>query len=174
VYTISHLAEMYGVSRSTLLYYDAQGLFSASRRSAAGYRLYSEEDGLRLKAIRDLRGLGVPVQRIRGYLAEPDKGTTSILLQRILDINDQIGTLRDQQQAVLSLVEAEGTLRGIRTHRKKSAELVSEVGITEKNYQQVHRSFEKASPESHRRFLKHLGFTASQVARLLKEINEKA
>lgn len=174
MYTISQLGEMCGVSRSTLLYYDAQGLFRAARRSAAGYRLYSEEDGSRLKAIRDLRGLGVPVQSIRGYLAKPDKGTTSILLQRILDINDQIGTLRDQQQAILSLVEAEGTLRGIRSHRKRRAELVSEVGITESNYRQVHRSFEKASPESHRRFLKHLGFTSNQVAGLLKEIRKNA
>ncbi len=174
MYTISELGEMHGLSRSTLLYYDTQGLLSASSRTAAGYRLYSEEDGKRLKAIRELRDLGVPVLRIRKYLSEPRKGPTSILLRRILDINDQIGVLRDQQQAILALVEAEGLLRGIRTRWKKRAELVREVGITEKNYRQVHRSFEKASPVSHRRFLGHLGFSPRQIADLLREIKEKS
>jgi len=165
---------MFGVSRSTLLYYDAAGLFSASRRSDSGYRLYSEEDVERLKVIRQLRDLGVPVAKIRKYLTQPGRGTTSILLQRILAINEQIGVLRDQQQAILSLLEAEGLLKDARRTLKKGAVLAREVGISKQNYRQVHRSFEKASPESHRRFLRHLGFSAKEITRLLQEIRKRA
>jgi DNA-binding transcriptional MerR regulator len=171
--TISQIAGMFGLSRSTLLYYDAAGLFSASRRSAAGYRLYSEEDLARLKEIRLLRELGVPVEKIRKYLLWPKEGATPILLQRILAINDQIGVLRDQQGTILTLVEAEGLLKGARRHLKGKAGLGREVGITEENYRQVHRSFEKASPESHRRFLRHLGFSPKDIASLLREIKKR-
>ncbi len=55
---------------------------------------------------------------------------------------------------------------------RKSARLLREAGITEEKYRQVHRSFEKASPESHRRFLRHLGFSAQQIADLLKEVRK--
>jgi len=172
--TISQIAGQFGLSRSTLLYYDAAGLLSASQRSAAGYRLYTDEDSERLKEIRLLRELGVPVSKIRSFLSRPGKGATPILLQRILVVNDQIGALRDQQKAILSLVEAEGALRGVRMHLKKRDSLVREVGITEQNYRQVHRSFEKASPESHRRFLRHLGFTAKDIGTLLRDMKKRA
>ena len=45
-YSVSRLGRRYGLSRSTLLYYDRIGLLSASARSAAGYRVYGERDVL--------------------------------------------------------------------------------------------------------------------------------
>jgi DNA-binding transcriptional MerR regulator len=172
--TISQIAGMFGLSRSTLLYYDKAGLFSAARRSAAGYRLYTEEDVATLKEIRLLRELGVPVEKIRKHLMRPKEGATPILLQRILAINEQIGALRDQQETILTLVEAEGLLKGARRHLRGRAGLGREVGITDQNFRQVHRSFEKASPESHRRFLRHLGFSPKDVASLLRDIRKRA
>jgi hypothetical protein len=41
--TIGRLAERFGLSRSTLLYYDSIELLSPSARSDANYRLYSLE-----------------------------------------------------------------------------------------------------------------------------------
>lgn len=41
MYHISQLAQQFGLSRSTLLYYDRIGLLSPSARSEAGYRQYS-------------------------------------------------------------------------------------------------------------------------------------
>jgi len=171
--TISQIAGMFRLSRSTLLYYDAAGLFSASRRSAAGYRMYSDEDVERLKVIRQLRDLGVSVLKIKKYLSQPDRGATTILLQRIFAINAEIGTLRDQQEAILSLVEAEGLVKGARRRLNDRAQLISDAGVTEQNYLRLHRSFESASPESHRRFLRHLGFSPAEVTRLLREIKKK-
>ena len=174
MFSVGRMARMFGVSRATLLYYDAVGLLPVSNRSAAGYRLYTEEDRKTLAAIRQLRGLGVPVGRIKSYLARKEEGVTAILLQRILAINEQISTLRDQQREVLSLIEGEGMLRGAMGHRSKNAALALKAGITASNYREVHRLFEKASPDTHREFLGHLGFTPRQVSALLKEVRKKA
>jgi DNA-binding transcriptional MerR regulator len=43
-YSISKLARAFGLSRSTLLYYDRIGLLAASGRTGSGYRCYSEKD----------------------------------------------------------------------------------------------------------------------------------
>jgi len=173
-HSIGRVARMFGISRATLLYYDAIGLLSASQRSEAGYRLYTEEDCTTLGAIRQLRDLGVPVGRIKSYLSRKEEGVTAILLQRILAINEQISALRDQQKAVLSLIETEGRLKGAAGHRLRNAALARRAGITTSNYREVHRLFEKASPDTHREFLRHLGFSTRQVASLLREIRKRA
>ena len=58
MYRISQLAEQFGLSRSTLLYYDRIGLLSPSARSEAGYRQYSAADRGRLESICSLRRAG--------------------------------------------------------------------------------------------------------------------
>ena len=64
MYTISQLGAMFGLSRSTLLYYDSLGLLRPSARSEAGYRLYSDDDCTRMRQIVLFRGLGVPLSKI--------------------------------------------------------------------------------------------------------------
>ena len=51
MYTIGQLVKRYGLSRSTLLYYDRIGLLSASARSDANYRLYTDKDLQRMSQI---------------------------------------------------------------------------------------------------------------------------
>jgi DNA-binding transcriptional MerR regulator len=173
MYTISQIGGLFSISRSTLLYYDSVGLLSAARRSPSGYRLYSEEDRDRLEKIRQLRDLGVPIPRIRRYLACGNDDATAILLQRILAINEQIGVLRDQQDAILAMVEAEGSLNGVMKAPRARQGLAEKIGVSRLNYRQVHRVFEKASPVSHRRLLGILGFSPAQVRDLLKEVKKK-
>jgi len=55
MYRISELARRFGLSRSTLLYYDRIGLMRPSHRTAAGYRVYTSEDEQRLEAICNYR-----------------------------------------------------------------------------------------------------------------------
>ena len=62
MYTVGQLAKLFGLSRSTLLYYDEIGLLSPSARSASNYRLYSEADIRRVRIIRFLtRRQGVTI-----------------------------------------------------------------------------------------------------------------
>jgi DNA-binding transcriptional MerR regulator len=172
MYTISLLGRLFGVSRSTLLYYDSLGLFSPSARSEAGYRLYSEDDKNRLEKIMLFRSLGVPLEKIGGYLSRPDKGVIPILLPRMLAINGQIDALKDQQKAILGMLEEDGTLKGAGPGLRLLKGLGEKAGITAGNYAGVHRVFEKASPEAHRRFLRYLGFGAADIRKLIRKIGK--
>ncbi len=49
--SIGEIAKQYGLSRSTLLYYDAIGLLRPSGRSESNYRRYTGEDSRRLRLI---------------------------------------------------------------------------------------------------------------------------
>jgi DNA-binding transcriptional MerR regulator len=69
---VGELARRTGVSVRTLHYYDERGLLSPSRRSDAGYRLYSGADVARLQAIRSLRQLGFSLEETRECLDQPD------------------------------------------------------------------------------------------------------
>jgi DNA-binding transcriptional MerR regulator len=70
-YQIKEAANMAGVSVRTLHHYDHIGLLTPTERSAAGYRLYSNADLLRLQQILIGRELGLPLEVIRQSLDDP-------------------------------------------------------------------------------------------------------
>lgn len=71
-YQVGEVAELTGVSVRTLHHYDRMGLLRPQRRTAAGYRLYGEQELLRLQQILTLRYLGFPLKRIGELLDRPD------------------------------------------------------------------------------------------------------
>lgn len=70
-YQISEVAKLAGVSVRTLRYYDELGLLAPSDRTAAGYRVYTDDDLLRLQQIVIQRELGFPLEEIRRFLDDP-------------------------------------------------------------------------------------------------------
>ena len=70
-YTVSQLAKMAGVSVRTIHHYDHVGLLKPSSRTAAGYRLYGEQDLLRLQQILFFKELDFPLSEIRNVLDDP-------------------------------------------------------------------------------------------------------
>lgn len=166
-FLISQLAERFSLSRSTLLYYDAIGLLTPSLRSEAGYRLYSESDFLRLERVVLFRSLGVPLKEIATYLDTPENSPLSLLLKRMVDLNREIERLRDQQRTILDMIEADGSLAGIRPRLHLFESFGRSLGIERSGYLEVHRAFERASPDLHRRFLGFLGFKPEEIRRLI-------
>jgi DNA-binding transcriptional MerR regulator len=71
-YTVKQLARLAGVSVRTLHHYDQIGLLKPSSRTVAGYRLYQEDDLLRLQQILFFRELGLPLVEIPAILDQPD------------------------------------------------------------------------------------------------------
>jgi DNA-binding transcriptional MerR regulator len=69
---IGEVAKLIGVSPKTIRYYHEIGLLAEPKRAESGYRLYTAQDLLRLQHIRRLRSLGLPLERIREILGEPD------------------------------------------------------------------------------------------------------
>lgn len=169
-YLVSRLAELFGLSRSTLLYYDSIGLLVPSLRSEAGYRLYSDADRQRLERIVLFRNLGVPLKEISTHLDAQEDGTLSLLLKRMISLNREIEQLKDQQRAILDMIEADGSLEGIRPRMHLFESFGRSLGIRADAYDEVHRAFEKASPALHRRFLRYLGFSPEEIRRLIQTV----
>jgi MerR family transcriptional regulator, thiopeptide resistance regulator len=70
-YLVSEVSELAGVSVRALHHYDELELLVPRGRSAAGYRLYDDEDLLRLQQILLGRELGLSLEEIRRSLDEP-------------------------------------------------------------------------------------------------------
>ncbi|GAB4377219.1 MAG: Zn(2+)-responsive transcriptional regulator [Calditrichia bacterium] len=66
---IGQLAKISGVNLETIRFYEKRGLLPEPQRSAGGYRLYDEEDLLRLRFIRRAKDLGFTLKEI-GELLE--------------------------------------------------------------------------------------------------------
>ena len=72
--TVSALARLCGLSRSTLLYYESQGLLRRPPRTSGNYRAYGEQDLQRVQQIGLLRNVGLSVREIRALLDRPGGG----------------------------------------------------------------------------------------------------
>jgi MerR family transcriptional regulator, thiopeptide resistance regulator len=70
-YQVKEVARIAGVSVRALHHYDEIGLLAPSGRTQAGYRLYSEDDLLRLQQILIGRELGLPLEEIKRSLDDP-------------------------------------------------------------------------------------------------------
>ena len=71
-FKIKEVADIVGISVRTLHYYDEIKLLTPSDRSAAGYRLYDQQDLLRLQQILIGRKLGLALEKIRKALDDPE------------------------------------------------------------------------------------------------------
>lgn len=80
--TVGELSRLSGVTVRTLHHYDEIGLIRPSQRTAAGYRLYSDEDVLRLHQVLVLRELGLSLPDIARALDEDTGGDRAALLRR--------------------------------------------------------------------------------------------
>ena len=66
--TVGEVSELTGVTVRTLHHYDEIGLLEPSERTAAGYRLYSDSDLIRLHSILNWRDMGFGLRNIARML----------------------------------------------------------------------------------------------------------
>jgi len=162
--TISQMARAFGLSRSTLLYYDKIGLLSPSGRSLAGYRLYTDQNVSRMEEIARLRGAGVKLDQIRKILEESSSKRAAILRERLGAINAEISRLRSQQHLIIRLLNDPSLERASRVLSKKQwIRCLERAGLNEDGRDRWHLEFEAASPESHQDFLESLGLPADEI-----------
>jgi len=81
-YQVKDAARLSGVSVRTLHHYDSIGLLVPSGRTAAGYRLYTDDDLLRLQQIVIGRELGLSLEEIRRSLDDPRVNRKTVLLNQ--------------------------------------------------------------------------------------------
>lgn len=93
---IGELAALVGVSTRTVRYYHQCGLLPEPERRANGYREYRLRDAVALARVRRLAELGLPLEEIRGVLADDRERELREVLKE-LDAD-----LARQQQAIMA------------------------------------------------------------------------
>ena len=66
VYSISQVAQRFGVEPHTLRFYEKEGILHPARRSS-GVRAYSDADMAQLEMALCLKGTGMPLKEIKRY-----------------------------------------------------------------------------------------------------------
>ena len=163
-YTITRLARMFRLSRSTLLYYDRIGLLRPSERSDANYRLYGAADRKRLAQICRYREAGLSLDTIGKILAAPRPQVVKALERRLEALNHEIHHLRNQQRVIADLLKNPHLLAGTRAlDKQRWVAVLRTAGLDDAAMWQWHVAFERMSPEAHQDFLESLGIDAREI-----------
>jgi DNA-binding transcriptional MerR regulator len=117
MYTVKQLADLAGISRRTLHYYDEKGLLKPTSLGENGYRYYGNEAVLQLQQILFYRELGLELGQIKKILEDPDFDTATALQAHRRSLQENIKRLQ--------------TL--IRTVDTTIMHLIGEVNVSEKN-----------------------------------------
>jgi len=107
--TIGEAAGLVGVTRKAIRHYHEIGLLPHTERSEGGYRLYGAQDLLRLRRIRRLRELGLPLRQMREVLREPaGEPTLRAVLEALRsEVEREIGRLEERKGRIEALLARE-------------------------------------------------------------------
>lgn len=94
---ISEFAKRTGVTVKTLLHYDKIGLLKPSKKTESGYRVYGEEDLLRLQQISTLKYIGLSLNEINHILYETGENLEGM-------ISIQKKALEEKQKHIESVI----------------------------------------------------------------------
>jgi DNA-binding transcriptional MerR regulator len=119
--TVGQVAERFAVTVRTLHHYDEIGLLRPSRRSAAGYRLYTDADVTRLQHVVVYRRLGFTLEDIAEVLDDPEADVTAHLRRQRDAVTYRLDELSDLVVAIDRALEAE--MSGIQLTRDEQREL---------------------------------------------------
>ncbi|HEY1406757.1 MAG TPA: MerR family transcriptional regulator [Spirochaetota bacterium] len=163
MFTISQLANRFGLSRSALIHYDKIGLLKPSGRDDSNYRLYTEDDVTRLERICILRDAGVSLDSIRSALSQKDAATVNILEQRLKQIAEELSVLHKQQYMIAELMTRFGGRTTKVSDKERWISIFREIGMDDATMKKWHTAFERHSPGEHLRFLESLGLPQNEV-----------
>lgn len=129
---VGELAKRTGLTVRTLHHYDQIGLLSPSHRTAAGHRLYVDDDVARLQQITSLRSLGFPLEEIRDVLNQKRLSPLQVVQLHADRLREQV---KSQQRLVERL---DALAAGLREAEAVSAEqliqTIEEITMFEKYY----------------------------------------
>ena len=100
---IGEVADRTGLTRRTLRHYDDLGLLVPATRSSGDYRLYDEDDLLRLLQIQNLKALGLSLPEIADALADPELDASTTLRSHLVQLEESIAAERGLVDRLQSL-----------------------------------------------------------------------
>ena len=119
--TVGQLADLVGTTVRTLHHYDRIGLLVPSERTTSGYRLYTEEDVVRLRNVVVYRRLGFSLEETARLLDDPGADVLDHLRRQRAAVTCRVGELRELVNAIDRALEAEMT--GVRLTREEQKEM---------------------------------------------------
>lgn len=129
---VGELAKQTGLTVRTLHHYDQIGLLSPSHRTAAGHRLYVEDDVARLQQVASLRNLGFPLEEIRDVLNDHRMSPLQVVQLHADRLREQV---RSQQRLVQRLdALAEGLRMAEIVSADELIQTIEEITMFEKYY----------------------------------------
>lgn len=123
-WTVGQVAERFDVTIRTLHHYDEIGLLVPSRRSASGYRLYTDADVTRLQHVVVYRRLGFALEEIALLLDDPGADVAAHLRRQRAAVMSRLDEMTDLVTALDRALEAEMT--GTNLTREEQRELFGE------------------------------------------------
>jgi len=107
---VGQLAKRTGLTVRALHHYDELGIVSPRQRSAAGYRLYGEDDVARLLQAVLLRRLGLSLPEVRASLDDPQHSLPTALRAQAARLRAQIaheGRLLTRVESLAARLDAQ-------------------------------------------------------------------
>ena len=165
--SVGRLAKKFGLSRSTLLYYDSIGLLSPRNHQRGEYRLYGEDEQQRLETICRYRQAGITLKDIQKILDSPDSNFADILHKRFEALNREIAGLRGQQKVIAGLLQNSAMLEQSTPMNKELwVSLLEASGFSPKDMRRWHHQFERTAPDLHLLFLKQLNIPDDEIEKI--------
>ncbi|MEU1333664.1 MerR family transcriptional regulator [Streptomyces sp. NPDC005865] len=108
--SIGQLAERAGVTVKTVRFYSDRGLLPEAARSGGGHRRYGPDALDRLRLIRSLRTLDLPVPDVRRVL-DQDDDLEDLVARQLREVTSRLAALRWREAALRLLAESDCTVR---------------------------------------------------------------
>jgi len=162
--TIGNLAKKYGLSRSTLLYYDKISLLSPCSHEKGEYRVYGMEEQERLKSICLYRKSGISLKEIKRILDNEETSASAFLIARFKQLDQDMMEIREQQRVIANMLQNPSLLSSSRPMTKELwTSILKSSGLSDKMMCNWHVQFEKAAPDEHLAFLKFLQISEEEI-----------
>jgi DNA-binding transcriptional MerR regulator len=177
MYSVGKIAKMFGISRTTLLYYDNIGILSPSRRSEAGYRLYNSDDLEKLGRIMLFKDAGIPLKEVLKLLSnKEDESMTAVLIKQLSECNKSIVEIKKRQGIIVKILKDVEIVENInQVDIEGWNEIFKVAGIGVEAARLFHEEFENNSPQQHQQFLEAIGFDEEEIKSVrLRSRSEKA
>ena len=95
-YSIKQVADMMGVTTSTLRYYDQEGLLPDVERKN-GIRVFEDKDFKWLRVLNCLKNTNMPIKKIKKYCDLAQKGDSTL--------NERYDLIKEQKENILSQIK---------------------------------------------------------------------
>lgn len=167
-FTVGRLAQKYGLSRSTLLYYDSIGLLCPASHAKGEYRLYGKSEEKRLDQICHYRKAGIPLKDIKNILDSPASGISNVLEARLEELNEEISSLHAQREFITGILRKSPEIKSSGMDKAAWVEVLRSSGFSEKDMKEWHKAFETTHPDRHQQFLEYLQIPEDEI-RLIRK-----